>query len=427
MSVDVLPDGSAGPSWWPPLVERVWSESDWPGATSRDVKPRRADAAWLLAWVFERRDGAPERFELLRFLQRRFSGASPEALHAIEIALHCRKDMPALALSLERIGVTDAGVLTAVSLAAHTLTGAGDRDVVTPALLRWQSALGLLEQARRRGVLPVPAMNAMLQSLAAMTPADFEKPAGQFGAWMVNRLLPAIVSEPAPPDEVDEQVVAALSGSGVSRARISWEGLDYVVDPAGPIEKTAWAIRRATAGPRVRDLITLQEARRVLDGGSLTIDDVRMVAKTLAEIEPVITARPVPAVGGAFDDFTRLSLSSARSIGRPMCLEPDARCLPSCGRSICRPNASPARSSTRSRSRRRRNRRRCLLRRGTSTPWRPIRWTRSPSPTRGRNHGRTSRGNCRRLSRGAKAARSCADRYSAWTWRSATRRFRPRS
>ena len=73
--VDVDATGMASPSWISWLLDRVAAGDDWPKQPAQipsALQDGRADAVWVLAFVFERPEFASDRLELLRFAQRQF-------------------------------------------------------------------------------------------------------------------------------------------------------------------------------------------------------------------------------------------------------------------------------------------------------------------------------------------------------------------
>ena len=85
----------------------------------------------------------------------------------MDIALRARKDMPALALALERMNVRDPALVVALASAARRLTLAGTYEQVAPGLRRWQGALALVERMHLSAAWPSARLAPLLKSLAA--------------------------------------------------------------------------------------------------------------------------------------------------------------------------------------------------------------------------------------------------------------------
>ena len=172
--VDVKADHTVGPEWWPSLFERIANDSGWPSRpddVTAALRDRPADARWLLDWLFASPDDAPARFRWLRFAQRVLPDAPRSTAFAVESAIRTMKDLPALALSLERMGVTDPELIAELGRTARRLSEGGGSDAI-PSVARWQSSLALVEQIQRRRRLPAAAMSGLLRGLIAAVPDD---------------------------------------------------------------------------------------------------------------------------------------------------------------------------------------------------------------------------------------------------------------
>ena len=282
------PDGTVGPDWWASLLEHVAGSDSWPDRpeqTTRRLRETRADAGWLVSWLFDRPAEASRRFELLRYLQRQFPDAAPDAAPAVHLALRTQFDEPALALSLERMGVRDAALIGALGRRARDLTGAASPDHVRPPLVRWQAAFGWLEQLQRHRPDPPAALEALLRSLAQATPTRAEGE-GAVTAWLVELLLPA---RGATADQSEARMLEAMLGAGPApAARVVWEGLEYRVQRHRPVLRTVAAIRASQPGPRLDDLAALHVARRALEAGPESLEALAVIAAAVRARIPTV-------------------------------------------------------------------------------------------------------------------------------------------
>ena len=296
LALDARPDGSVGPAWWPSLLERVTRNADWPKRpddTMKILRDQPADMVWALEWIFDSPSHAEARFQLLRFAQRMVPNAARETAPAVEVMLRAFADMPALALALERMGVTDASTFSVVARSAHALTAAGGPDAVVPVLSRWQAALGLLEQIQRRVQLSSPDLSRLLASLSAATPPRLDRPAGATAAWTIEHLLPAFLPGDTLEGDIERRALTAFTASPWSRTGpFLWEGLHYVADPGGVVLKDALGIRAARRGPALQDLIAVYRLARLLEPGPKTLDDVRGAEAHFARLAPVVALLP---------------------------------------------------------------------------------------------------------------------------------------
>ncbi len=293
MDLTVLADGTLGPDWWPAIFDDVARAGDWSAplpAAAVAPAARPADARWFFDWVFGTPDQARLRFGALRFAQRVFASAPREAAPHIRAALGAALEMPSLMLSAERMGVRDPATLAALARGARAATYAGTEGRVIPALARWQSALGLLEQCQRRAALPVDRITDLVRTLAAAAPVAATPAGGAVTAWIHDELLPALVTNTAAfPTLEDAFLHAATTPRRATRLAFTWEGLPYVVDEPAVTLRSATAIRQLRPGPRLQDLVELYQIRRaLLDTGRSTPAGVRGLVSQLERLHPTL-------------------------------------------------------------------------------------------------------------------------------------------
>jgi hypothetical protein len=277
-------DGLVGPDWWPSLLERV-SESDaWPGRpddTLRRLRSTRADAVWLLEWLFDRPDAARHRFGLLRYLQRQFPDAPREAAPSLELALRTWSDRAALALALERMGVQDPELVGELGRRTHELSRAGTSERAARLVARWQCAFGWLEQLHRHRPMPPAVLAGLLRSLAAAAPGRVGDGDGLIPSWVVEELVPALGGNERRTEREMFEAALAPAAASQSADRVVWEGLEYRVTPHRPILRTIEDIRAAQPGPRLDDLVALHAVRRALEAGPASVEAVAAIAAAL--------------------------------------------------------------------------------------------------------------------------------------------------
>jgi hypothetical protein len=286
--VDVLDGGLVGPPWWPSVLQRVSESDDWPtqpDRTTRALKDVPADAGWLLWWLFENPDGALGRFQVLRLAQRLFNSAPRASAPALEISLRVLRDMPALAWSLERMGVTDPALFSRVGWAGRALTNFGDGDEAVTAIGRWQAALGLLEQVQLRRGLDPAVLTKLLLALADTVQSDAGRFRGAVAGWVAEHLLPAVTTAGLPPEDIEPAAIEGFVRRQAPGLLLTWEGLPYVVDEAGPVIKQVLAVRAARRSPRLGHLAVLNDARRRVEREVKTLGEVKALAADLASVE----------------------------------------------------------------------------------------------------------------------------------------------
>ena len=106
------------------------------------------------------------RLETFLFAQRRFSGrvGNPTTIAALRGVMH----FPALALTLERIGITDAAAYAAAARTAAALNGIRSSEWRAIAITEFQTSLAIVDAAMRRDRLDQEAAAALTSSLIAL-------------------------------------------------------------------------------------------------------------------------------------------------------------------------------------------------------------------------------------------------------------------
>lgn len=278
MTVDITPAGTVGPDWWPPLLALAVRGGDWTARVA-DISATptvRADAAWLVEWVFERPDEAERRYAALRLLQRSFADVPVDLSQALHDVVAAAVEMPALAASLQRTGLSSPQLHATVARAARRLTWAGGQSRVSAALGRWQACLALLEQVQRTRRLPAEVVDSLLEGLAELVAPGGSLAPGGTADW-VEQLAAAVAALPTSPVEggvphpisEDLFVQSATAAEAHDDNVIAWEGLDYEITPERAAAASALAVRRAGGGPELESLIELNRIRRALTAGDL--------------------------------------------------------------------------------------------------------------------------------------------------------------
>lgn len=289
--IDVLPSGMVGPDWWPSVFARMAGSDDWPARptdTQSRISPQPANAQWLLSFVFDQPTLIEQRWQWVRFAQRQFGAAPETAAHEVEIGLRTFKDMPALALALERMGVKSPAAFAEVAPAARRLALATTDEDSGPIVRGWQGALAVLEQIHRHRPIDPDRLARLLTSLARAIPAKPMDPSGGSASWFLHELLPAFEADPTPVDDMEADVLRRIFADTNASPPFFWEGLSYRVDLRGPVRVSVLAIRAAMSGPRLQDLAALDAAARQLQAPK-TLADVAAITASLERVAPVVT------------------------------------------------------------------------------------------------------------------------------------------
>jgi hypothetical protein len=212
----------------------------WTGTLGRPVQ---IDAAWVVDHVFAGDPaGLRDRFDLALFAMRwTRDGREPASRGVLDLFA----EAPALALSLERIGVRDNAVAT--RLQGLLQTSAVREDALALRLV--QASLAIVERAVLAGSVDATIAAGWLTSLVDRIDADG---AGKgVAAWITGAVAPAM-AKLAPAAVVDDRLAAALAGpSPADPVRVEWEGQRYLVDRAAATRARIERVREAQGRPSV--------------------------------------------------------------------------------------------------------------------------------------------------------------------------------
>ncbi len=308
LDLGVSSEGTVGPDWWPGVFEGVGQMPSWQAydaIPTIDASTARADVRWFFDWVFDDSvETARRRYAALRYAQRLLPSSRQAETPLFANTLRGVLEMPSLMFSLERMGVTDVSVLSAVARSAHALTLAGSEGRVLPTLSRWQALLGLLEQVQRHTALPPARLAGLLRALAA-APGGAARTPGFAASWLHDELLPAMQLQPTPSPTLEDTFLEAAT---TSRSRpapsFAWEGLTYVLTPGHAALGSARAIRNTRSGPRLQDVIELHLIRTGI-AASPTGRDRQQLMVRLERLEP-LAASLAEHDPDAARDLTRL-------------------------------------------------------------------------------------------------------------------------
>ena len=289
--IDVLPSGMVGPAWWPSVFSRMAGSDDWPARpkdTLSRISPQAANAHWLLSFVFDQPMLVEQRWQWVRFAQRQFGSAPETAAHEVEVGLRTFKDMPALALALERMGVRSPAAFAEVSWVARRLDLATSGDDSGPIVRGWQGAFAMLEQIHRHRPIEPDRLSRLLTSFAHSLPAKPMEPSGSSAMWLLHEVLPALEAGGPPADDMEADVLRRIFADTNASAPFSWEGLSYRIDLRGPVRASTLAIRAVMPGPRLQHLAALDAAARQLQAPK-TLADVAAITSSLERALPAMT------------------------------------------------------------------------------------------------------------------------------------------
>jgi hypothetical protein len=199
------------------------------------------DAAWLAERVAGR--DARQRLasvQAVLYGQRAYPRADPATASDAAEAIRGVLRMPALVLTLERIGVTEPARVAGLVRCARALTAVTDPAARRLVLTEWQSAVALVARLESVGSVSGEQAGNLLADLAALRP-DGGRFEDRLGRWMTMSLAPALaplsstVASSVPPEapSIEATLLDALAGPRPRHPdRVTWEGTDYVLDEA---------------------------------------------------------------------------------------------------------------------------------------------------------------------------------------------------
>src|SRR5262249_568182 len=134
-------------------------------------------------------------------------------------------------------------------------------------------------------------------TLANCIPVRLEKSAGQVGSWVADSLFSAVLKADAPVDTIDAAVLTAfVTPIKFQQTRLTWEGLEYVIDETSAAAKDIRVLGDTPGGMRLSTLTAINAVRTELETGVKTLDDVKRIRETLSVLEPVFGTKDQGAV-----------------------------------------------------------------------------------------------------------------------------------
>jgi hypothetical protein len=229
----------------------------------------RVSASWLVRetvvpLVRERR----HRYEMFRLAQRVFADAPPDTRVDVAIAVSGVRRSRALALTLERMEITDARTWAAAMDAARHVTD--DADDQRAALATFQATLALIERMRHSRVLDAGLARRLVHSLSDTVRAD-TKVVESIARWITSELiaaLPPLVQPDAftATTAYESILLQALAGPSPRPIRtLEWEGLAYVVDPVAAEHDRLRGMRAMLPSPGLDAALASSRPRDLAD------------------------------------------------------------------------------------------------------------------------------------------------------------------
>ena len=222
----------------------------------QDPESRNVDAAWLATRILR----VPytvgrRRLDTLLFAQRVFDGRPVSEGGHIATALRGYVAFPALMISLERSGITAPDLFARAAEHAAQLNAIDSLRVRSTSIAEFQSAVALVERARRTGALNVMRAEALVSSLSSLEVSPRTAYGTGFSRWLRDQFIGSLAAY----SSGEETVLSAIAG--VVRSTdplpiVEWEGRQYRVDPASAELRRLRLVREHQGGSRLDETLS---------------------------------------------------------------------------------------------------------------------------------------------------------------------------
>jgi hypothetical protein len=283
-----MPVAPASRAFW----SRLFGSNDLPDDGEREVRGLAEDpfdAAWLTETI-----GSSEvrqrvdRLDQIAFAQRVF-GDHVADRGDVFIATRALARYRMLMLTLERIGITQPAVFTAVARhAARVGSLNGHRGFI--ALAQLQGAVALVARMTAVHTIDVAAAQKLLQHLVALPLNDDGRYAGGVALWMRDALVPAV---PGAAD-TEKAIVAALSGppaATIAATRLTWEGQRYKLDLGAAERRRLQTVREKQAGLPLDTAVDIADLGRALAAANVTTVEMQTALERITALASRVPER----------------------------------------------------------------------------------------------------------------------------------------
>lgn len=187
------------------------------------------DFAWLAERVFDGHPGDQRRrMHQVLYAARLAAPRTPADTRTLADVLVAAGRYPALIATLERLQVTDLGLIAQAARRATELASTDSGPRAVRSLAQFQGSLFLVERAAARGTIAPAAAADLVRTLVAVERDRRGDYAGRLVDWFEREIV-AVSGTPDAPRE--RTVLRFVSGATSAPARtIDWEGTRYRID-----------------------------------------------------------------------------------------------------------------------------------------------------------------------------------------------------
>jgi hypothetical protein len=264
-TIEVMPNGAGAAPLSQSIWERVFRADELTDVAFEKVsdagilqepESRSVDAAWLATRILR----APytlgrRRLDTLLFAQRVFGGQPPSDGARIATALRGYVAFPALMISLERSGMTAPDLFVRAAEHAAQLNAIDSLSLRRTSIAEFQSAVALIERARRTGALNELRAEALVSSLSLLEVSPRTAYHTGFSRWLRDQFIGSLTARPS----AEETVLTAIAGVARSPEAlpiVEWEGRQYRVDPASAELRRLRLVRESQGGSRLDEALS---------------------------------------------------------------------------------------------------------------------------------------------------------------------------
>jgi hypothetical protein len=246
------------------------------------------DAAWLVrALDSSNLRIRSSRLQAILFGQRLVAPVTADNASAALEVLRAAIRMPALVLTLERMGVHDPTLTAALVRISRRLTSRGDSTLRDRSLIIWQGALATVDRLVFMGRIQPDRAAVLLKALADAARDEQRDIGTAVTAWIRTVLLPGLLAngQPATPaGDAEGLLIAALGGADSEKVEtLPWEGAVYRVDPAAAERERLAAILSRMGGWTLTQALEAAEVAHMLSGQA-TDADRQAAARRLTDL-----------------------------------------------------------------------------------------------------------------------------------------------
>jgi hypothetical protein len=277
------------------MWERVFHDDELADAPFTDVEPGMPrddpgsiDAAWLASRIARVPNSlGRRRLDVVLFAQRVFHEAGTADPAVLATALRGVEAFPALALTLERLEITNPATYVDAARSAELLTRIKREASRRTSIMAFQSALGIIERAHRSGGLAASVSQSLVTQLSALHKDGERAFTARLTRWLQTDFITAFSTEAdgdpiASAETAVREALAGISAASRTRPEVEWEGRRYFVDPASAEARRLGLIREEQGGITLDDALTGVKAAERDDSVDPAAE--RALAETLASI-----------------------------------------------------------------------------------------------------------------------------------------------